>query len=72
MKKKEMKMKTREEIQEEVSGSKKRSTGIHNINSNKCTSRTSRGHAYLGGGGVKPGLYGAAGISSSSTYLEGF
>jgi hypothetical protein len=39
MKKKDMEMKTREEIQEEVSGTKKRSTGIHYINSNKCTSR---------------------------------
>ena len=69
-KKKEMKMKKREEIQEEISGSKKRSTSIHiiqnNINSNNCTSRTSRGHAYLGGGGVMPGLDGPAGVSSSS------
>jgi hypothetical protein len=56
-------------IQEKRSGRKKRSKSIHsihNIKYNNCTSRTSRGHAYLGGGGVMPGLDGPAGVSSSS------
>ena len=69
-KKEEKKLK---EIEEELSGRKKMSIqNIHpNIFTNNCTCRTSRGHAYLGDGGVLAGLAGPAGVSLTSSSPPG-
>ena len=71
-KKEEKKLK---EIEEELSGRKKMSRNFQNIHlnnsTNNCTCRTSRGHAYLGDGGVLAGLDGPAGVSPTSSSPPG-